>query len=168
MSESKLGEAVFSLDYVGPGAEVAEVVTDIKNPEIRMRLVERAMELDADFSAEDFEILDTEIPSALLVKLARYGNVEFGSAEDVTCAIESISDESVRRALYERAYICDVQFTADQLDRMGYEQIDSAHQPTGKKYLSDVAKEQMGCGCLGFLLGFGFLSKLTKKYNGKK
>ena len=150
MSDVNLRNNVISLSDIGDGNEVVDVITNINNAEIRLRLLEKAMELDAVFTEEDFLNLDGEIPSALYVKLARYGNLELGTGEDVTFALESIFDENARRALYERAYIDDVKFTVEQLERIGYEDIDSAHQP----FMEERRSEKTGYGCMGCLIGF--------------
>ena len=167
LDDATLRKAIMSLYDIGMGDEVAEAVDRINNAEIRMRLVERAMELDAIFTQDDIVILDNRIPSPLLVKLIKYGNLELGDADDITSAVENIFDRDACRALYERAYIEDVKFTSDHLDRMGYEDIDSAHDVLPEN--NDAKKSTAaGCGCLGLLLGLGIISELTKKKSRRK
>ena len=165
MTDVDLRGAVISLDDIGSGEEVTDVLTDINNAEIRLRLFDKAVELGAIFTEGNFVLLNGEIPSALLVNLARYGSVEFGMGEDVAEAIESISDDNLCRTLYERAYIEDVRFTSAQLERMGYENIDSAHDST----LEEKDPEIKRCGCLLALIGFdAFFGKRGKNNKNNK
>ena len=127
MNESELREAILSLTDIGTGSEIADVFSHVDNAEIRLRLLDKAMELGASFTEADYVRFDEQIPSALYVKIAKYGNMVFGTAEEVTEALVAITDTNARRALYERSYIEDVSFTRLQLNRIGYEDIDSAH-----------------------------------------
>lgn len=165
MPDHVLRASVISLSDIGLGSEVADIITNIENAEIKLRLIEKSIRLDATFSENDYARLEGEIPADLLVKLAKYGNMEFGMSEMVTEALENIVDENVKMALYERAYIEDVKFSKKQLDRIGYKDIDSAHDAAEDTQLSDTVRKGIGCGCLGVILGLGIISKLTKKYS---
>ena len=127
MNESELRDAILSLTDIGTGHEVTDVFSNVDNAEIRLRLIEKAVELGVGFTEADYLRLDDQIPSALYVKIAKYSNMIFGTAEEVTEALVAITDPNARRALYERSYIEDVNFTRSQLNRIGYEDIDSAH-----------------------------------------
>ena len=160
MSDSLLRSSIMSLEDIGSGYEVVSVITDIDNAEIRLRLIERAMELGAVFDEDDFATLDGEIPSYLLVKLAKYGNIEFGASGDVADSLCCIIDENARRALYERAYLEDVRFTAQELDDIGYDEIDSAHDELYDEDEADEVTEEKHYGCLWALLfGLFFIGK---------
>lgn len=167
MSDEVQRGLVLSLESVGPGDEVSEAVSSIENAEIRLRLIEKAMELEAVFSVRDLTIMDTLIPCAEIEKIVRYGKIKFGFADDVVRAINKLSDENIRRALYERAYIEDVSFSDEDIERMGFDKIDSAHDEPEVSSDGNASKA-IGCGCLGFLLGFGVISKLTKKHSKGK
>ena len=168
MPDHVLRANIMSLSDIGLGVEVVNIITDITNAEIRLRLFEKALKLDAVFTEDDYARLDEEIPASFLAKLAKYGNIEFGTAEKVTEALASIADENAKRALYERAYIEDIKFSKEQLDRIGYEDIDSAHDVVEDTELSNTVQKGMACGCLGAILGLGIISKLTKKYSDNK
>ena len=160
MPDSLLRSRIMSLENVGSGYEVVSLLTDIDNAEIRLRLIERAMELGAVFDEDDFATLDGEIPSYLLVKLAKYGNIEFGASGDVADSLCCIIDENARRALYERAYLEDVRFTAQELDDIGYDDIDSAHDELYDEDEADEVTEEKHYGCLWALLfGLFFIGK---------
>ena len=73
MTDVDLRGAVMSLDDIGSGEEVTDVLTDISNAEIRLRLFDKAVELGAIFTEGNFVLLNGEIPSALLVKLLEEG-----------------------------------------------------------------------------------------------
>lgn len=128
MPDAELREGVLSLDDMGRGSEVTEIVTGIQNLEIRMRLMERAIRMGAVFTEADVMKLDGTIPAYILVNVARYGSMELGSGDEVAKVLENLTDENVKRAFYERAYLDDVRFTPEELLRIGYEEIDSAHQ----------------------------------------
>ena len=128
MPDAELRAGVLALDDMGTGSEVTEVVTGIENIEIRMRLMERAIRMGAVFTEADVMKLDGTIPAYILVNVARYGSMELGSGDEVARVLENLSDENVKRAFFERAYLDDVRFTSEELERIGYEEIDSAHQ----------------------------------------
>jgi len=151
MTDSVLRETIISLYEIGSGEVITDVVTDINNAEIKLRLIDKALELKATFTESDFVRLEGEIPPALLVKLARFGEIEFGNGNDVADAITSIYDDNVGRSLYERAYVDDVRFTQEHLDRMGYENIDSAHDPL----VEDSRSQSKRYGCLAAFIGLG-------------
>ena len=157
MTDDTLRSSVLSLNEIGSGSEVVDTITGIANAEIRIRLIEKAMALGAVFSEKDCARLDSYIPSFLLVKLAKYGNLEFGLPEEAASVIGGIADENVKRALYERANVEDIKFTPYQLELMGYDDIDSAHDRIGE---NEEEKKQIGC--LGFLL-LGWLLGCKKK-----
>ena len=150
-----------------PASSICLIALSRIKAEIRLRLIEKAMELEAVFSVRDLTIMDTLIPCAEIEKIVRYGKIKFGFADDVVRAINKLSDEHIRRALYERAYIEDVSFSDEDIERMGFDKIDSAHEEPEVSSDGNASKA-IGCGCLGFLLGFGVISKLTKKHSKGK
>ena len=161
MSERELRERVVALEDIGNGDEVIDIADGITNVEIRLRLIEKAIKLGATFTEENYLALDGLISSQLYVDLAKYGDLELGTAEDVTSVLEQITDPNAKRALYERAYIDDVRFTPSQLDRIGYDDIDSAHD--NEDYREDDKAMPKGAGCLFALVAFTSLFSRKKK-----
>ena len=158
---AELRERISALNDIGPGFEVVELIIGTEDADIRMRLLRKALELEALFTESDFVELDGELPSFDLARLIKFGNVDFSDSESVTEALESIFDEGVKRALYERAYLEDVKFSDEQLDRIGYENIDSAHQNSE----GSPKNKKQGGGCLLslFAIAVGILAGLRKK-----
>ena len=159
MADSDMRQCVINLSDIGDGKDVVGVITTITNAEIKLRLLERAMDLGAVFTESDYARLDGEVPSFILTKLAKYGNIAFGTPDAVAESIAGIRDENAKRALYERAYIDDVGFVNSHFVLMGYENIDSAHDEIDGAY-----DESTGMGCIPGLL-FGWLSVFKKKRN---
>ena len=71
MNESELRDAILSLTDIGTGHEVTDVFSNVDNAEIRLRLIEKAVELGVGFTEADYLRLDDQIPSALYVKIAK-------------------------------------------------------------------------------------------------
>ena len=161
ISEGELRECVVSLEDIGSGAEVVDIANGIANAEIRLRLIEKAIRLGATFTEDDYLALDGKISSQLYIDLAKYGQMDLGSAENVARVLQEIFDPNAKRALYERAYIDDVRFTPAQLDRIGYDDIDSAHD--NEDYCEDDTERPKGLGCLGAFLALGTLFSRKKK-----
>ena len=149
LSDSKLKSYIALLEDIDSGSELVDVVVDIENKEIKALLVRKAMEFKVEFDQDDFQRLDDEIPSNLYVKLAREGNITFGTNDEVAQALSSIWDEVANDALYQRAIKSGLQFTQEQLERIGKDEASYEE--------SQPVSNNTGCGCLGLLLGFGFL-----------
>ena len=150
LSDSKLKSYISLLEDIDSGSELADVVVGIENEEIKTLLVRKAMQFNIEFDQDDFERLDDEIPSELYVKLAREGNITFGTNEEVAQVLANIFDEAANDALYKRALKSGIRFTRKQLEWIGKDEEEEYEAP------QQVANNS-GCGCLGFLLGLGAL-----------
>ena len=150
LSDSKLKSYISLLEDIDSGSELVDAVVDIENKDIKSLLVRKAMQFNVAFDQDDFERLDDEIPSDLYVKLAREGNITFGTNEEVAQVLASIFDEAANDALYKRALKAGIKFTQAQLEWIGKDEEEEyeAPQPT---------TNNSGCGCLGFLFGLGLL-----------
>ena len=67
---------ISTLEDMGPGDEIVEVVRDIEDPKVRTQLLNKAMKLGAVFSQEDFADLDGELPPELYEKLGKYAGFD--------------------------------------------------------------------------------------------
>lgn len=149
LSDSKLKSYISLLEDIDSGSELVDVVVDIENKDIKALLVRKAMAFNVELDQDDFYRLDDEIPSELYVKLAKEGNITFGTNEEVAQVLASIFDAAGNDALYQRALKEGVKFTHKQLEWIGkYEEEYEAPQP---------ATNNTGCGCLGALFGLGLL-----------
>ncbi len=150
LSYSKLKSYISLLEDIDSGEELVNAVVDIESEGVKIMLVRKAMELRAELTQDDFYSLDGEIPSELYAKLAREGNITFGTNDEVAQALAGIFDEAGNDALYERAVESGVKFTQDQLERIGKDGKEEYEAPR-------PASNNTGCGCLGMLLGAGLL-----------
>jgi hypothetical protein len=156
MAPAQLKKSIASLEYVGSGDEVVDAVVDIEDKSIKTLLVKKAMELDVIFTESDYYRLEDEISSELHVKIAREGNIEFGSSDDVAQVLASIFDDAANDALYKRAVASGVKFTQEQLDWI---RPDSVCRDEEEEEIQTT--QNPGCGCLVFLLGLSLLSNAT-------
>ena len=150
LSDSKLKSYISLLEDIDSGSELVDAVVDIDNKDIKALLVRKAMQFNVEFDQDDFERLDDEIPSDLYVKLAREGNITFGTNEEVAQVLASIFDEAANDALYKRALKEGIKFTQEQLEWIGKDEEDEHEAP------QPVANNS-GCGCLGLLFGLSLL-----------
>lgn len=150
LSDSKLKSYISLLGDIDSGCELVDAVVDIENRDIKALLVRKAMEFNVEFDQDDFERLDDEIPSDLYVKLAREGNITFGTSEEVAQVLASIFDEAGNEALYQRAIKAGIKFTKEQLEWIGRDEEEEYEVP-------QPAANNTGCGCLGALFGLGLL-----------
>ena len=67
---------ISSLEDVGPGAEVVEVIFEIQDQKVRSQLIRKALKLGACFTADDLVELEYEIPDALFAQLAEYAGLD--------------------------------------------------------------------------------------------
>ncbi len=75
-SDSTRRTRISSLEDIGSGDEVVEVVLEIEDPNIRAQLIRKAMKLGAKFTNEDLINLDTELPDDLFEQLGKYAQVD--------------------------------------------------------------------------------------------
>ena len=69
-SDSTRRTRISSLEDIGPGSEIAEVVYDINDPKVKAQLVRKAMKLGAKFTPEDLMELEGEISDELCSQVA--------------------------------------------------------------------------------------------------
>ena len=74
--EEKVIRRIGKLRHIGPATEVCTVVRDMENPQIRARLISKAMELKVVFDADDFAELDGELPPEQYEKLGKYAGFD--------------------------------------------------------------------------------------------
>ena len=166
LSDKSLKIIISNLEDIGPGDEVANVVVDIDDPNIKDLLIKKAMELDAEFTEDDFYHLDGEISTDLYVKLALKGNLVLSDNDGVSQVLASIFDEEGAEALYKRAIASGIKFTQEQLEWIGRaEDVDDEEEYGSDTYNSG------GIGFFDALLGIaatlGDTTSSKKKHNGR-
>ena len=75
-SDSTRRTKISSLENVGPGSEVLEVVYEILDEKVRSQLIRKAMKLGARFTADDLFELQYQIPEELYAQLAAYAGLD--------------------------------------------------------------------------------------------
>lgn len=75
-SDSTRRTRISSLEDIGSGDEVVEVVLEIEDTKIRAQLIRKAMKLGAKFTNENLINLDTELPDDLFEQLGKYAQVD--------------------------------------------------------------------------------------------
>ena len=146
MSDTMLKLRAPSLEDMGSGKQVADVVLDMENRAVRGLLVQRAIELGVVFTPADCYALDGEIPTALFVGLIKKGKIVFGNTNVLASLLSGTWDEDGKTALYDRAIKDGVRFTRQQLDAIG-----TIKRPLHKDIVS--APQNRGKTSLGTLLG---------------
>lgn len=63
---------ISSLEDIGTGEEIVEVVLEIKDERVKALLIRKAMKLGARFSCDDFMNLDGEVPDDVYAQLGKY------------------------------------------------------------------------------------------------
>ena len=71
-SDSTKRTRISSLEDIGAGDEIVEVVYNIEDPKIKAQLIRKAMKLGAKFTSDDLMELEGEITEELCVQLAQY------------------------------------------------------------------------------------------------
>ena len=69
-SDSTKRTRISSLEDIGAGDEIVEVVYNIEDPKIKAQLIRKAMKLGAKFTSDDLMELEGEITEELCVQLA--------------------------------------------------------------------------------------------------
>lgn len=78
-SDSTRRSRISSLEDIGPGKEVVEVVLDIQDEKVKAQLVRKAMKLGVSFEKDDFSDLEGELPFEVYQQIAAYAGYD---AED--------------------------------------------------------------------------------------
>ena len=63
---------ISSLEDIGSGEEIVEVVYEINDPKIKAQMIRKAMKLGAKFTSDDLLALEGELPAELCEQLAQY------------------------------------------------------------------------------------------------
>ena len=72
-SESTVKSRISSLEDVGNGEDVVDVILGLSDEKIKAQLIRKAMRLGVTFTHEDFMNLDGELPDAVYEEVANYG-----------------------------------------------------------------------------------------------
>ena len=75
-SDSTRKTKISSLEDIGIGDEVVEVVLEIEDPKVKAQLIRKAIKLGVEFTQDDFMNLDGELSEELYVQLAEYGGFD--------------------------------------------------------------------------------------------
>lgn len=75
-SDSTRRTRISSLENIGTGEEIVEVLLEIEDEKVRAQLVRKAMNMGATFTSEDFMSLDGELPSNLYEQLGKYAGYD--------------------------------------------------------------------------------------------
>ena len=75
-SDSTRRTRISSLEDIGPGEEIVEVIYEIEDPKVRSQLIRKAMKLGAVFTSHDFMGLDGELTSELYEELGKYASFD--------------------------------------------------------------------------------------------
>jgi len=73
-SESTVKIRISSLEDIGNGEDVVDVVLNLSDEKIKVQLIRKSMRLGVKFTQEDFMNLDGELPGAVYEEVAKYGN----------------------------------------------------------------------------------------------
>lgn len=65
-----------SLEDIGTGEEVIEVIYEIEDPEVRTQLIRAAIQLGAKFTFEDFQNLEDELPNDVYHELGKHAGFD--------------------------------------------------------------------------------------------
>lgn len=71
-SESTLKTRISSLEDIGNGEDVVDVVLNITDEKVKVQLIRKAMKLGVVFSHDDFMNLDGELPDEVYTEVASY------------------------------------------------------------------------------------------------
>lgn len=67
---------ISSLDDIGTGEEIVEVIYEIEDPEVRAQLIRNAIKLGAKFTFEDFQNLEDELAVDIYHELGKYAGFD--------------------------------------------------------------------------------------------
>lgn len=71
-SDSTRRTRISSLEDMGSGEEIVEVIYEIEDPKVRLQLIRKAMKMGAAFTSDDFMNLDGELTDELYEELGKY------------------------------------------------------------------------------------------------
>lgn len=68
---------ICSLEDIGSGYEVVEVIREIQDEKIRAQLIRKAMKLGVEITNDDFMELDGELPREVFEQLGQYAHLDY-------------------------------------------------------------------------------------------
>ncbi len=107
-SDSTRKSRISSLEDIGTGEEVVEVVLEIEDEKVRAQLIRKAMKFGVKFSNDDFMNLDGELSDELYEQLGKYSGFDYNDPyfdednmtwDDFYCSYSDWSDEVLLRRL---------------------------------------------------------------------
>lgn len=75
-SDSTRKTRISSLEDIGSGDEIVDVILEIEDEKVRAQLIRKAMKLGAQFSSDDFMNLDGELSDELFEQLGKYAGYD--------------------------------------------------------------------------------------------
>lgn len=75
-SDSTRRTRISSLEDMGSGEEIVEVIYEIEDPKVRSQLIRKAMKMGAVFTSDDFMNLDGELTGELYEELGKYAGFD--------------------------------------------------------------------------------------------
>ena len=72
-SESTVRTRISSLEDIGEGGDVVDVVLNLSDEKIKVQLIRKAMKLGVKFTHDDFAMLDGELPDEVYAEVAAHG-----------------------------------------------------------------------------------------------
>ena len=78
-SESTIKTRISSLEDIGAGEDVVDVVLNLSDEKLKVQLVRKAIKLDVNFTQDDFMNLDGELPDEVYTEIAKHGGFYLGS-----------------------------------------------------------------------------------------
>ena len=82
-ADSTIRSRLSTLEDMGPGSEIVEVVEDIDDMQVRSALIRKSMKLGAVYSREDYCWLEPDIPRKLFEELGAYAGFDPNDPEDM-------------------------------------------------------------------------------------
>ena len=106
-SESTIKTRISSLEDIGSGDEIVEVILNIDNEKIRAQLIRKAIRMEAEFTSDDFMNLDGELPDDVYRQLAEYAGFDaddpyFDEDNMEWCDFYNCTHDWSRKALVRR------------------------------------------------------------------
>ena len=107
-SDSTRRTRISSLEDIGSGDEVVEVVLEIEDPKVKAQLIRKAMKFGVEFTSDDFMNLDGELSDELYAQLGQYAGFDHNDPyfdednmtwDDFECCYSDWSEELLVRRI---------------------------------------------------------------------
>ena len=96
-ADSTIRTRIFSLEDIGTGEEIVEVVCNLFDSKLQVQLIRKAMRLGAEFTKEDLLALYDELTDEVFQELADYCGVDIDEIEE-TDSQQFWEDEALSNA----------------------------------------------------------------------